>query len=451
MSVEQDGPPVGPPPARGAGVPHGDVPVAGRLASGGPSVAPGPGVPPGMPGPGVPGPGTAGPGGPGKPPGKRPLPKIAIAAGAVVVLAGAVTGAVVLTGGEEKRRPKAVAPSGWAVAAGKRLLADPGLAYSGTVTANGRSLGLRLRVSREGVASGSLTAGPATALLVTAGGATYVKADQAFWRDQGGEPTRAGDYAGRWTKAPAALFGVDVRDLLSPKAIARLLARAPAGPAAENVGGTPAYRVKTPRADYLFATAAPHRLLRVQTAGPGDPRFDVTELTDAGPLLAEARPRVRALGGAVDPALRFAPGKPTFVNCNENVNGCTVSVPATLTAPTGRVPSGARAGLWVTITADGRALGRCRTSGEVPEGRSVTLRCTVVGQGWRTWMQRAMDEPGRHAYQASARVLGEAVAPGEVARLVTAVDRERAAADGGTARPTPSASVPTSVPTSGRP
>ncbi|MGI5165395.1 hypothetical protein ACQEU3_13650 [Spirillospora sp. CA-253888] len=379
-------------------------------------------------------------------PKRRAVPKPALIAAAGVLLVGAVGGAVLLTGDDSSGgKPGKPAPSAWAQEAGRQLTAKPGMRYAGTLTVNGKPMNVTLQVSRNGAAGGTLTAGALRADLVTAGGVTYVKAGTAFWRDHAGETARAEDYTGRWTKAPASLFGVDVRDLLGPKAIAAALLKAPAKPPAENVAGTPAYRVKTPRADYLITNAAPYRLLAVQTAGHGDPRFAAAEIADGGPLFAALRPRVASLAGAVDPALRFTPGKLTFVNCNENTHGCTVSVSASLAEPRGSAPSGARAVLRATVLSGAQVLGQCRGSGAVPSNGQIVLRCTVVGGAWKRWMKRAMDVPGNYTYRANARVLGEAVSAEDVAGLLKDLDAE------GGPRPAAGASVPASVPTSARP
>jgi hypothetical protein len=283
-----------------------------------------------------------------------------------------------------------------------------------------------LKVTPSGLATGTLAAGPVRADLVAVDGATYVKGSSAFWLSYSGEAARAASFAGRWARLPATFQSLSaVRGVLSPQAIASALAKAPGKPPTENVGVTPAYRVKTAKADYLLAVAAPHRLLQVQTAGQGDPRFTTAPLADPALAYTEMRPRVAALGGAADPALRFQPGKPTFVNCNDNMDGCTLNVPATLTVPAGAVPSGARAALRASITADGMTLGSCTGSEAVPASRQLTLRCKVSTRGWRAWMRRVRDVPGPHPYDAHARVLGEAVAASDVARLLGLVDSER--------------------------
>ncbi|MEV4255040.1 hypothetical protein AB0J52_17950, partial [Spirillospora sp. NPDC049652] len=274
-------------------------------------------------------------------------------------------------------------------------------------------------------ASGTLTAGPEHADVVATGGDTYLRAAASFWKTYGGESEHADDYAGRWTKAPASLPGLDVKAVFAPDTIAKRLAAAPDRPSTENVGGIRAYRVKTPRADYLVGVDAPNALVRVQAAVGDQPVFTVGAVPNAAKSFAEVRGRVAALAGAADPALRFRPGKLTFVNCDQNVEGCTVSVPATLVRPAGSPPDGSRATLRVTIVADRRTLGSCTGSGAVPSNGSLVLRCTVTSPGWRSWMRSALDDPGAHAYEARARVLGEAVSASRVPQLLKQLDRHR--------------------------
>ncbi|WP_344597958.1 hypothetical protein [Actinomadura vinacea] len=402
-------------------------------------------MPPGPvpPGPVPPGAGPPAPPRPGK--GGRSRRKLLIVAGSVVALGTAAAVAfVVLSGGEDEpgkpRRAAAPAPAAWTKEAGRQLNALPGLRYDGTVTVSGRPVQVMLKVTQSGLATGTLTAGGVQSALVSVDGSTYVKGGSAFWRTYSGEAARASSFAGRWARLPATFPSLaSVQDALSPQAIAKLLAEAPADPPTENVGTTRAYKVKTSKADYFLTASAPYRLLRVQTAGQGDPRFTAAPLADPALAFTEMRPRVAALGGAADPSLRFQPSKPSFINCNDNMDGCTLSVPATMTVPAGAVPAGARAALLAKITAKSMTLGSCTAAGAVPSGRQVTLRCKVSSRGWRAWMRQAREVPGPHPYEGHARVLGEAVAVSDVARLVGLVDRERAERRGAPGSGAPSA------------
>ncbi len=366
------------------------------------------------------------------------------ALGAVVVVGGA---AAALLSGEDAPGGKGAvkaesAPSNLLREAERQVTAPPGLRYEGTLTVSGKPLQARLRVTKAGSATGTLTAGALTADIVAVDGVTYVRAGLAFWRDYAGERSRPENYAGRWTKAPATVPGFDVPDVLGPGAIARLMVKAPPKPGTETVRGARAYRIRTARADYLVAAAAPHALLGVRAAGRTGAALTVAPVLDPPSMFAELRARVAALGGAADPGLRFAPGTPRFSNCNQNVSGCTVRVPATLTSPEGPVPDGARAALRASITSKGRPLGTCTGSEPIPSGRSLTLRCTVAGKAWRTWMRAALDRPGSYPYAATARIVGESVAPARVPDLLAIVDRERGTAAGGTAARTgPAAST----------
>lgn len=363
--------------------------------------------------------------------GKWRLVLVAGGAAVVVVAVGAVA-AVALTGDTEppEKRPEptvAAAPPAWTIEAGRQLTSGTGLRYDGTLTVGGMPVQAHLRVTPSGLATGTLAAGEAKADVVAVGGDTYIKAGPAFWRDYAGEVTHLEYYAGRWAKAPASMPGFDVPDVLGPESIARMLAKAPAKPPTETVNGVPAYKVAMQEAVYLMATAAPHRLLSVRAAGQNAPQFTVAPVAAPGTLFSELRPRVAALGGAADPGLRFRPGTLTFSNCDQNIRGCTVSVPATLTSPADGVPDGARAALRASITSRGAALGSCTASEAVPADRALVLRCTVTSKRWRTWMRDALDNPGSYPYEATAHVVGEAVDVGDVGKLLARVDRERKA------------------------
>ncbi|TYB48682.1 hypothetical protein [Actinomadura chibensis] len=358
--------------------------------------------------------------------------RLAVAAGAAAAVVAVGAGAAVaLTGdGEPAGRPVkptvSAAPPEWSVKAGRLLTSGPGVRYDGALTVGGRTVLARLRITPAGSATGTLTAGPLTASVVAVDNATYLKAGLAFWRDYAGEVAHPEYYAGRWAKAPAALPGFDVASVLGPEAIARTLAKAPRRPATEDVGGRPAYKVRTPTAEYLVASAAPYRLLAVRATGPNAPWFTAAPVAAPAPVFAELRSRVARLGGAADPGLRFRPGTLTFSNCDQNTNGCTVTVPATLDSPAGTVPSGARAALRAAITSRGRPLGSCAESKPVPASRALVLTCTVKSGLWRRWVRTALDNPGSYPYAATAQVIGEAVAVADVPKLLAAVDRERA-------------------------
>ncbi|TDC76825.1 hypothetical protein [Actinomadura sp. 7K507] len=441
----QPPPPRDPAAASGKGEPaRPDVRVAGGTVPPRETPPQGTAVPPNGPvAPGVPGQGPSGgpvpPGGPVMPGAagrqvrsrKEQLLLIASGAAAVVLTASAVA-AVVITGDDEAPEKRAeatvaAAPPAWTVAAGRRLTSGTGLRYDGSMSVGGKPVQAHLRLSPSGLATGTLTAGALKADVVAIGGDTYIKAGPAFWRDYVPEVPNGGYYAGRWSKAPKSVPGFDVPDVLGPEAIARLLAKAPADPPEENVNGVPAYRIKTRGAEYLMTAAAPHRLLSVHAGGPNAPLFTAAPVAAPATLFAELRPRVAGLGGATDPAVRFSPGSLTFSSCDQNPNGCTVSVPATMSVPRDTVPDGARAQLRATITSEGERLGSCTASKTVPANRALVLRCTVTSKRWRNWMRSALDNPGSYPYGATAHVVGEAVPEDEVEKLLARVDRERAA------------------------
>ncbi|NDU77846.1 hypothetical protein GWI34_35335, partial [Actinomadura sp. DSM 109109] len=417
------------------------------------------------PGAGLPGePGAAfshsGPVPPGVRVPKRPRPRrrraVVVAGAAAAAVAAGSVAVLTLTGGDEapKKEPKAAAPApppAWTIAAGRALTSGTGLRFDGTLTINGQPVQARLRVTPAGAASGTLSAGVLTAEVVAIGGATYIKAGTAFWRTYASGVAHPEYYAGRWSKAPASVPGFDVPDVLGPKAIARALAKAPAKPPTEDVDGVRAFKVRASGAEYVLTAEEPHRLLAVRPGGQAAQRFTVAPLAAPATLFAELRPRVARLGGAADPGLRFKPGTLAFSNCDQNTNGCTVSMPATLTEPAS-VPDGARAALRAAISSKGEPLGTCTGSGPVPANRSLVLRCTVTSRLWRNWMRAALDNPGSYPYEAKARVVGEAVDVADVPKLLARVDRERRAlVKAATGTPGPTVSGEPSVKRSERP
>ncbi|SEG30780.1 hypothetical protein SAMN04489712_104324 [Thermomonospora echinospora] len=372
---------------------------------------------------------------------RRPrVPKPVVAGLAVTLLVGAVIALGALWGdGPDEGAPAGAQTSSrpaaprWTAKAAARLETLPALRYTGTFTSSGRRVQARLSVTRAGSAVGTLTWNGRQAQLVSVNGTTYLKGGPVFWASAAGPTARPEDFAGRWSKAPVTVLGFDVKTFLSPSSIAEKVHDSAAGDAPGRVGGRPAHRVETPLGVYWLSAAEPYELLRVE--GASDAGFDVVTLPDAAGVLTELRTRVAALGGARDPGVRFEHGELKFVNCNENVSGCTVSLPVSTQTPAvadGSAGPGTgggtsmRAVLTATISADGRALGSCTAVQPLGPARKATLSCTVTSAGWKAWMRRARDVPGRHEYTAQARVVAEAVSPGQVADLLRSVDRERA-------------------------
>lgn len=366
---------------------------------------------------------------PSRPPRRPGIPRPVVAGLAVTLLVGTLIVLGVVAGDgpgdatADSRTSRTPSPPSWSAKAAERLGALPALRYTGTFTSNGRPVRAVLSVTRAGSAVGTLTLNGERARLVTVDGETYLHGGPAFWSGSAGLVARPEDFAGRWSKAPVTLLGFDPRELLSPSAIARAVRNAPAGGSTGYVGDRLVHRVRTRQGVYSVTLAEPHELLQVE--GASDARFAVTEITDAAPVLAELRRRVAALAGARDPGARFEHGELTFVNCNENVSGCTLRLPVSLPAPAAGEPAEAvRAVLIATISAEGRVLGSCSTARPVAATGRTVLSCTVTSPGWRSWMSRARETPGRHEYTAQARVIGEAVSSDRVQELLVLVKRE---------------------------
>lgn len=357
------------------------------------------------------------------------IPRPVVAGLAVTLLVGTLIVLGVVAGDgpggatADSRASRTPSAPSWPTRAADRLSSLPALRYTGTFTSNGRPVRAVLSVTRSGSAVGTLTLNGERALLVTVDGDTYLRGGPAFWTGPGGAVARPEDFAGRWSKAPVTLLGFDPRELLSPSAIAQAVRDAPAAGSTGYVGDRLVHQVRARQGVYSVTLAEPYELLQVE--GASDARFTVTEITDVAPVLTELRRRVTALGGARDPGIRFDHGELTFVNCNENVSGCTLRLPVSLPAGSaGGSAKPVRAVLVATISAEGRTLGSCTGARPVAATGRTVLSCTVTSQGWREWMSRARETPGRHEYTAQARVIGEAVPPERVQELLALVERE---------------------------
>src|SRR5690606_39597675 len=54
-----------------------------------------------------------------------------------------------------------------------------------------------------------------------------------------------------------------------------------------------------------------------------------------------------------------------------------------------------------------------------------TCALPILDRDWRDWIRHALDNPGSYPYEATAHVVGEAVARDAVPGLLARVDRER--------------------------
>lgn len=361
----------------------------------------------------------------------RRLPPVAIVAAAVtlVVLAGAGLG--LAFGADDPRaggRPGDGAArkgaAAWSTQAAQRLTSLSALVYRGGFPVGGGTAQAQISMTKGGSGTGSLTIAGVTAELVVAGGGTYVRAGSAFWSAYGKAAGSPSDYAGQWTRVPAAAFGFELSTVLAPPSITRQLRDAAQAAGEQDVQGVTAHLLRTRPADYFVSAAAPHRLLRVRAPAGGGFQFEVSEQVDPAMVGAELRGRVAALGGAHDSAVRLDGGDLAFTNCNNNVKSCELSVDATGVRPGPATGATVRAVMTARITTQRRPLGSCTDVAPLGPQQRVTLRCKVTDAAWRTWMRQARDTPGRHPYTATARLFSRAVTSAEAREMLADLDRE---------------------------
>ena len=314
---------------------------------------------------------------------------------------------------------------------GRTVSTTPALTWHGGWRWHGRTVTVRLRVSRT-VGAGTVTVDGARGRVVFGGGRVFVRAPAAYWTGTGADRASARRYANRWTDAgdpqqaeprsesvpvagqDLARFAPDslgaalrarsggecLRDWSDPHTPAPTWTPVPSGTAPPPGVPHDALRYTTPAGTHCAAgtywveRAAPHRLVGYTgTAQPVDDRADqrsVTDTTlvvrpgsaaDAQHVDAAAAAVVRGLPGTV-PVVRTAgswqvdTGSPDDAVCADP--GCSRLDLTVHSRNTGTVLT-----VWMTVTitvyGDDRFAGRCHfpLSGLAP-GQSAENRCTVT-------------------------------------------------------------------------
>jgi hypothetical protein len=361
----------------------------------------------------------------------RPLIIGGIVAGVILVLVAAVIG---VTAGGGAKKDEATGPptaaasntgAAGATQAAQSLGGVPALRYSGTFSSGGDDFKAQLAVTKAGSAVGTISVGGNSADLISVDGNTYLKANKAFWHDDGGVTANPEDYAGRWAKALDSAINLDIKNVLATGAVIQGLRgvssyQQPSG--TQDINGTPAIKVTGADAEYYLSTANPPKLLRIAGTGSDAYRFDVTEVstTEVATLFQQLRDQVRTLDSARDPSIRFLPSAKTKTS-NCGVSGCTMRLTVTALS-VGGGSARFRAVMLGKITEGGRTgrtLGTCTDSATGASGKRINLSCTVRGGTWSSWVRSIR---GSARYYVQPRVVAEA---GDLGRLLSVVDQEQ--------------------------
>jgi hypothetical protein len=374
---------------------HPTVPLPGDLNSAQPTVqqqggwgtaAPGAGYAGSAPQQGYPGapPGAAWPGAGTPQPKRRRGLVLTVVAVVAAVIAGGVTGLVLLL-------DKGESPAAMAMQAGQAIAPAAGVNLSGSFD----QAPANLTVTNAGTVTGTYSQEAFSATRFTINGVTYLKAPAGFWALQQGVQSAAASQAGNaWAKTP----GSDVTSFaaFTPGQIAHVLEHVSGQPDVVDttLGHTKVINLTIGGTSYYITTSTPNRLLRIDGSSGGlGYSFNITPLTATtiAPVYTIMRGYVQALQNAQDPEASLTPGNPNLGNdCSTTDTSCTVTESMTVT------DSGS-ATVLLTMTANfsgtknGTPFGSCNATQPVSTDNSsksvsVSLTCQLTGQAWQGWV-----------------------------------------------------------------
>ncbi len=290
---------------------------------------------------------------------------IGIVVGAVVVVAGAVTGAALLLLG------RAVSPTTMALKSGQAVASATGLTLTGTIAGESASM----TVTRAGTVEGSYSHGGNQITRITIQGATYLKAPTAFWASTSVGQTSATQAGGNWAKAPPDAVKMSF-DTLTPAQVSRVLEHVGKNPrfVRTTLDGTNVIKLSARGATYYISTTSPFRLLTALDAAT------------IGPVFTLLHADMQGLQGAVDPEaivlplvkIRFGP------DCSA-ASSCTVSSKVTVAAAAGSATVLVKMTVDFSGTKNGTPFATCTQTTVATSLASVSQSCGVGGSVWSGW------------------------------------------------------------------
>ncbi|MEH1125712.1 polymorphic toxin type 30 domain-containing protein [Micromonospora sp. CPCC 206061] len=325
-----------------------------------------------------------------------------------------------------------------------------------------RQIPVDVRVSPKGATLATLTVSGRKVELLAAGGRTFVRADQAYWRSRGTPSDVLAEFGKQWVKITPDEFGFDFAKMLAPAALAGQLDWAAdrgetrVGPET-TIDGVRARAVRTSDLVVYVSADPPKRILRItspgmetasaqpsgyQTTGvrrgqgtfhevraPGDAgfQFDLSGLsnTEIEDFYSRLDQKIRELKNSVDSQVRFSlNGSITLAPCS--TSGCTANVRLSnrvdSTSQYLAVRQPVTASITIQMTLDGRPIANCVTTKSMQPNGSATATCRAA------YVIPPSRNPRTHLVQAQFSAVARAVAQADITRLAADVKKELEAA-----------------------
>ncbi|OII61424.1 hypothetical protein BJP40_05465 [Streptomyces sp. CC53] len=359
---------------------------------------------------------------------------------------------------------------------------------------------MKMRATRSGNATGTMTFGGIRTDVLTVGEKTYVRWQKGL---PGGktQPGQEDLLKNRWVTGG---FAPGMGKTLTPEAVGSATAqqlkqsstRFPEKNSTVRIGERDAWKASTPTSDVYVTTSAPHRIMRITPrAGKGIPGVpsmptDLPGLPTELPDLPSDLPTERASRSLPRTALSAPPavlgqmdleeldqgdvdemfdemikntkqlaknsadlsyqlkaqGQAAFAGCGPASCTVTMTVTSRFVGVNVKPVSNINAVMTVNMTAGGSPVGGCSTTGTLPVNGTGSLSCTNVSPAWSAWYSRASRTPGTHVYAAYAQLIGSAMGEEMVKWAVRQLEKDRKQIE--LPEPDPTTTSPTPSPSS---
>ncbi|MET7334514.1 DddA-like double-stranded DNA deaminase toxin [Nonomuraea sp. NPDC005650] len=326
----------------------------------------------------------------------------------------------------------------------------PAAHYVGAMSDRSGRIGLDIKVTSKGSASGTLTVKGQKIQLITVSGRTFIKADAAYWRQNGATKALSKEYAKRWARTSKDTIGTDLLKVFSPPELAKWVGLAAGRPTSPNgpvtkIDGVETRKVVVPFGTVYVTAAAPYRIVRIESGGGGSPSatprirgtrysstarlgwrlddfaldvvVDAMRGEDARAHINNLRKRVKVLKSAVDLSVRLdVQGRGRLSPCGNS--GCTANF--TLQSRTNAGSPYVKIGritvdVVITVWLDGALAGNCRKHVTMPPNGTVDVSCRVSYNASTT---------RGHRVNAEYNAFAQAPVKAEIPVMVKALDAE---------------------------